>query len=95
MLYTVASWAVNQMAARFESHRFMLIVISGMMARLAVALALVILILVRFPVDARVFLVAFMATFVLGLLWEVRAIHRYAPPPSGADGAPPDHDASA
>lgn len=76
--YTVASFLINRWAARFESRRFMLFMISGMMARLALALVLVILILMRLSVDPRAFLVAFMGTFAIGLLWEVRFIHRFS-----------------
>ena len=76
VLYIASSLVINRFAARFKTRRFMLIATSGIMVRLAVALIFVILVLLRLPVEALPFIGAFLATFTLGLGFEIWSMHR-------------------
>lgn len=76
VFYIASSLLITRLAARFETRRFMLIVVSGVMARLAVALIAVVLVLQLLPVKELPFIGAFLATFTLGLAAEVGWVHR-------------------
>lgn len=91
MLYIVASLVTSRLAGRFGNSRFLAIVMGGLLARMAVALVAVALVLVWLPVDALPFVGAFFAVFTVGLVGEVLLMHRY--PVSGSAGTP-DHDDS-
>ncbi len=76
VLYSVASLLANRYAMRQDQQRFMLLVIGGMMARIAATLVLVALVLVLLPVQQVAFIGAFFGVFVIGLAVEVLSLHR-------------------
>ncbi|MFQ5570782.1 MAG: hypothetical protein ACE5G0_13945 [Rhodothermales bacterium] len=76
LLYSAASLVVNRYALRQDSHRFLLIVLGGMIARMALALALVALIVLLLPVEQVAFLASFLGVFVIGIIVEVMILHR-------------------
>lgn len=79
ILYGVASLVTSRVAVRYGDQQFMLIFLGGMLARLAVAAALVLLVLVLFDVHAPAFIGTLLVVFLLGLIAEVWIIHRRRP----------------
>lgn len=75
LLYGITSVAVNRYALRQDHHRFMLIAVGGMLARMLLALFLIALIVFLLPVDRVAFFTSFLGVFVLGIVVEVWSLH--------------------
>ncbi len=78
-LYSLSSVVASRYALRQPQRRFMLVVVGGMMARIAVTLVLVGLTLVLLPVEQVAFIGSFFGVFVIGLVVEVVSVHRRQP----------------
>ena len=76
LLYVLASWLTARFAAGQPSQQFMLLFFGGMIARMALALALMALALLLAPVHPGALVVAFLIVFLMGLAAEVFFIHR-------------------
>lgn len=83
IVYIFASYISNKHVLRSGS-RFMLLLVSTMMLRLVIALLLLLGILLLLPVSDVAFLGSFFVIFAIGLIIEIRTLHRAQPPP-GAD----------
>ena len=75
VMYSLASYATARWAMRFSGKRFMLIFFGGMVVRIGVAAALVTLALLLLPVQMFVFLVMFLAVYVIWLVAEIWLFH--------------------
>ena len=78
---------------RSPSSRFMLLVMGGMTIRIFVTIIILTLVLLFAPVDQTLFLIAFFAVFVLGLILEVLYLHRKQKDISIADASRLGNDA--
>ena len=76
LLYIGASVVVNRFAATRPGNSFLLIFVSGMMIRLAVALSFITVVLLLLPVTPLAFIGSFFAVFCIGLVLEVSSLHR-------------------
>ena len=76
LAYIAASRITRRFAVRHEDERFMAVFLIGMAARIGVALVLVTLVLALIPVHSLAFVSSFLITFVIGLIFEVAALHR-------------------
>jgi len=73
-----ASYALYRVAGGTPQKTFYTVVLGGMVARLAVVLALAALVLVALPVSRSAFVGAFFAAFAAGTAVEVLLIQRRA-----------------
>ncbi len=76
LLYSAASFVATWFAMRQDQRLFMVIVLGGMMARMATALVVVVLILLLLPVEPPVFIGSFLGVFIVGMIVEVWRLHR-------------------
>lgn len=76
LLYGAASLATIRLAARRGDRQFMLLFLGGMIARLAVAVVLVMLVVAIFEVHVPAFIGTLFFVFLLGLSVEVWLVHR-------------------
>lgn len=76
LLYILTSLLANRLALRKGPRTFMMIVVGGMLVRMTVTLAAVVLILLLMPVHQIAFVGAFAAVFVLGTILEVLHLRR-------------------
>ncbi len=79
LLYGAASLVTARLALRQPGQRFMLVFLGGMMARLGLAIVLVLLVLLLFEVQVRAFIGTLLVVFLLGLAAEVWFVHRRRP----------------
>lgn len=75
ILYIAASFVSNRYALK-SADRFMIIVVTTMLIRISLALVVLIGILLTLPVASMAFLGSFFVVFVIGLVLEVRFLHR-------------------
>ena len=84
--HAAAAFLVAGRARALETGRALRLVVSGMVARMALTLAAFAAVLVALPVRPGAFVGGFGAAFGLGLLAEVAlALGRPAPPPDSLD----------
>lgn len=76
LLYGAASLATIRLAARYGDQKFMLVFLGGLMARLAVAVVLVMLVVALLEVHTLAFIGTLFFVFFLGLVLEVWLVHR-------------------
>lgn len=76
ILYIAASFLSNRQALK-SRQRFMLIVVTAMLARILLALILLIGIVLLLPVSPNAFLGSFFVLFVVGLILEVWFLHEH------------------
>lgn len=76
LLYIGSSVLVNRFAATRTGNLAMLIFVSGMMIRLAIALSFITIVLLLLPVTMLAFIGSFFAVFCIGLVLEVSSLHR-------------------
>ena len=76
VLYVAASLATARMAGRYRDGRFMLLFLGGMIARLGVAVVVVLVVLIRVAVHRPAFIGTLLVVFLLGLVVEVWIFHR-------------------
>lgn len=85
MAYGLSSYVTAWFAARQPGRRFLVLLLGGMLARMAVALALLALALAFVPMHRGVLAGSFLLIFSAGLVAEVALIHRNGGPgPNGA-----------
>lgn len=76
LLYSLISHGVDRWALRARRSRFVMILVGGILVRMALVLLLLTLVLLFIPVRVAVFLGSFLFLFFAGLLWEVLRLHR-------------------
>ncbi len=70
LLYAVLSIASARFALRVQSRRFVVVVLGGMLGRMAIALGAVIVAVQLFSIHMQSFFIAFFALLVLGTATE-------------------------
>jgi hypothetical protein len=78
LFHALASLGVSHVAGRFASQDYLMIYLGGMVLRLVLTAALVVLVVLLAPLDPAGFLIALFAVFFVGLVWEVLLLHRRA-----------------
>lgn len=76
ILYGCASYALTRYAACHGRRRFMVLFFGGMIARMAVALVLVALVLVFLSVPVAAFIGSLLIMLLIGFAVDVAVIHR-------------------
>ena len=76
LLYSAASLVATWFALRQDQRLFMVIVLGGVIVRMATALVIVVLILWLLPVEQVAFIGSFLGVFILGMIVEVWRLHR-------------------
>ncbi len=78
-IYGISAYLISRSALQKSNRTFLLLVLGGMSARLFLTLAVITIILIAVPVDKPVFVIAFLALFVVGLVIETLILHRRTP----------------
>lgn len=75
IVYILASYSSNKRALR-SGRRFMIVLVSTMVLRLAITLVFLAGIIVLLPVTDSAFLGSFFVIFAIGLAVEIRTLHQ-------------------
>ncbi|NNE34636.1 MAG: hypothetical protein HKN13_05345 [Rhodothermales bacterium] len=76
-IYVLLVFGTVRLAQKRSRKSFMLIVLGGMSLRLFLAIASIALIFALVPINKQVFLAAFFAVFLIGLVLETVMMHRH------------------
>lgn len=75
-VYGGAAFLTHRLAFRFQDNRFTAIVLGGMLLRMVLLLAVVVLVVALVPIHAASFLIALVAVLLLSLALELMAVLR-------------------
>ncbi len=75
-LYGLAFLFTSMLASRFSDNRFLLIVFGGMLARMAILLLAISIVVLFIPVKIFVFVVALVTTVLISMSLEVWIMYR-------------------
>ena len=79
LIHGVISLLASRLALGKGVRTFMMIVLGGVLVRMAAALIAVVLVLLLLPVEQVAFVGSFMGVFLVGMIVEVRYARRAAP----------------